>query len=78
MEKKQQNHYGIETDLKVDWEALGKSIERPSRTAVCHILDGDGKIVISQGRPARVHVEVPVSNVKEELKKRSLRFIGWY
>ncbi len=77
------DHFGLDDkdaaamDPYVDWESLGKSIEEPTRVAVCHILDGEGEIVMSEGRPATVHVEVP-TEYEEELKKRSLRFIGWF
>ena len=86
MKNKQEilDHFGLaETDVKElgkdpDFEVLAKSIENPTKVAVCDILDGDGEIVISQGKPARVHHEVPVKGYKEKLKKRSLRFIGWF
>jgi len=78
------DHYGLKEDdfekldKYVDWEALAKSIENPTRIAVCHVLDIDGKIIVSQGEPIRVHREVTVANAKEELKKKSLVFVEWW
>lgn len=78
------DHYGLEEgdfeqlDKYVDWDALYKYIRDPTKIAVCNILDVDGKIVVSQGGPIRVHKEVAVANFKEELKKKSLVFVEWW
>jgi len=78
------DHFGLdESDVEkldpfVDFKALAKSIEDPTKVAVCHILDGDGKIVVNYGKPVRVHVEVPIKNALKELAKMSLRWIKWF
>lgn len=77
------DHFGLddkdaeELDPYVDWEALGRSIEEPTKMAVCNIIDKRGKIVICEGKPARVHVEVNIKNYQEKLNKQSLRFVEW-
>jgi len=65
-------------DPNVDWESLARNIENPTRNAVCNILDKKGEIVISQGKPAKVLIEVTIENYEEELGKKSLRFVEWW
>lgn len=78
------DHFGLEEsdfeklDKYVDFEALAKYIRNPTRIAVCHIIDVDGKIVVNQGEPIRVHEEVTVANPQEELKKKELVFVEWW
>ena len=78
------DHYGLDEgdfeklDKLVDWEALAKYIRNPTKIAVCEIIDIDGKIVVSQGEPVRIHMEVPVANAEEELKKKGLVFVEWW
>lgn len=79
------DHFGLkETDIEaldpyVDWKALEKSIDNPTKSAVCNILDAKGNIVMSERKPAKVIFDVPVANTfKEELEKRSLKFVEWW
>ena len=78
------DHFGLDEndyqklDPLVDWEALARYIENPTKIAVCHILDVDGKIVMRNSEPIRVHEEVAVENAEEELKKNSLVFVEWW
>lgn len=82
--KKVLDHFGLdENDYErlsscVDWESLAKSIENPTKVAVCNVLDGNGEIVMSNGKPTRVFEEVQVENAQEELKKKSLLFVEWW
>jgi len=62
----------------VDFEALAKQIRNPTKTAVCNVLDGEGKIVADGEGPVRVHIEVAVSNAEKILAEKSLRFIEWF
>ena len=78
------DHFGLEEkdfeklDPYVNWVALARSIENPTKTAVCNILDAGGKIVVSNGRPVRVHVEVPVKDTLKILAQKSLRWLKWW
>lgn len=85
-------HYELEEsdferlDPIVDWESLAKSIETPTKVAICHTLDAKGKVVMrkfepSLGKPeepAISYVEVHVNNAEAELRKKSLRFVKWW
>lgn len=86
------DHYELEDadferlDPIVDWESMAKSIENPTKTAVCHTLNAKGEVVMrrfepSLGKPeepAIVYVEVHVNNAEEELKQKPLVFIEWW
>lgn len=63
-----------ELELIVDIDALAKQIRNPTKVAVCNILDGDGKVVISEGKPAKIGVEVE----SEKQIPKSMRFLKWF
>jgi len=67
-----------ELERSVDIEALARPIENPTKIAVCNIIDGDGNVVVSSGKPARVYEEVPVETAAKELEKKSLRWLKWW
>lgn len=45
--------------MLVDWFRFSRSLESPKCSAVCNIIDRDGMIVKSSGRPVTVLIEVP-------------------
>jgi len=67
-----------ELERSVDIEALARHIEEPTKIAVCNIIDRDGDVVVSSGKPAVVYEEVPVKNAVKELAKKSLRWLKWW
>lgn len=73
-------HFGLksrdypELERIVDFDALAQHIRNPIKTAVCNILDDDGKVVISRGKPAKIGVEVE----SEKQIPKSLRFLKWF
>lgn len=62
----------------VDWGSLAKSIENPTKLAVCEILDKKGQVVMDEGRPATILWDVPAENPEVELKKKGFRFLEWW
>ena len=70
-------HFGLDENVGryVDFEALARSLETPTKVAVCHILGKDGKIVISNGKAVKVYREVQVGS-EQELK--GLVFVEWW
>ena len=62
----------------VDFEAMANSIRKSTKIAVCNILDGKGDVVVNNGKPVRVHIEVAVKDALKELAKKSLRWIKWF
>ena len=58
----------------VDIDAMAQHIRKPTKTAVCNILDGEGKVVISRGEPVKVGVEVE----SEKQIPKSMRFLKWF
>ena len=68
-------------DRFIDWTQLARNIDRPTRTAICHILDANGDIVQIQDRPVTVGREIVAcseSEVSEILAKKSLVFVRWW
>ena len=72
-------HFGLDENddvgRYVDFDALARSLETPTKVAVCHILGKDGKIVISNGKAVKVYREVQVGS-EQELK--GLVFVEWW
>jgi hypothetical protein len=65
----------------MNWSATARSIDHPIRTALCHILDGYGRIVTNQGKPVVVAREVSANTAgkaAEILSKSSLVFVKWW
>jgi len=87
LERSQQlvlDHFGLEEEdlpeleRRVDIEALAKQIAKPTKVAVCNVLDGDGKVVTNAEGPVRVYREVPVKDALKILAKKSLRWLKWW
>lgn len=77
------DHYGLDAiDLPslghLDFDAMAENIRKPTKTAVCNILGKKGEIITFGGDPIKVGVEVEVKKAKEELKKKSMRFVKWF
>ena len=56
-------HYGLNERhmprlSHLDFDAMAAFIRKPTKTALCNVLDGDGKIVADGGGPIRVGVTV--------------------
>jgi len=69
-------------DDLIDWRATAKLLDQPPvNTALCHIIDKRGDIVISEGEPVVVARDVVAdteAEVAEILAKESLNFIRWW
>ncbi|TKJ38950.1 MAG: hypothetical protein CEE38_04440 [Planctomycetes bacterium B3_Pla] len=69
-------------DPLLDWRATTKLMDqRPARTALCHILDGNGEIVRDQGRPVVVARDIEASSEAEAvgiLSRSSHAFVRWW
>ena len=68
-------------DRFIDWTALARSIDHPGKTAICHVLDGNGEIVKIQGRSVTVAREIVAcseSEAAEILAKESKTFVKWW
>lgn len=87
LERNQQlvlDHFGLEEkdlpelERSVDIEALAKQIAKPTKVAVCNVLDGAGKVVTNAEGPVRVYREVPVKNALKILAEKSLRWLKWW
>ena len=67
----------IEMDKVADWDEMVKN----KKTAICYILDKEGKIVKNEGIKVRVAVEIDVQDascIEVFLKKQSKVFLGWF
>ena len=62
----------------VDWQAVEENIRKPKKLAVCHLLDGNGKVVNRCGVPLVVFEEVLVEGHEQILLDRSKKFIRWW
>ncbi|MBL7186845.1 MAG: hypothetical protein ISS70_11020 [Phycisphaerae bacterium] len=68
-------------DPILDWCATAKLMDHPIRTAMCHILDGDGKTVLDNGRPVVVARDVEAdteAEAAEILSRSSHVFVEWW
>ena len=65
-------------DKYIDWEAVDEDIRRPKKDAVCHVLDGSGKVILRKGKPVEVIEEVYIDNYEEILRARSKEFVRWW
>jgi len=65
----------------LDWDAIDKSIEHPTKLALCHVLDGRGQKVACDGRLVVVAREIAAcseSEASEILAKESKVFVKWW
>ena len=69
-------------DPLLDWRATAKLMDQPpTRTALCHILDGSGNIIACDGRPVVVARDVDIGTeaaVAEILSRSSHLFVKWW
>ena len=68
-------------DPIMDWATTAKSINCPTRTALCHIIDGCGRVVTDRGKPVVVARDVETSTEAEAaeiLSRSSHVFVRWW
>ena len=69
-------------DPILDWRATAKLMDKPPvRTALCHILDGSGKVVRHLGEPVVVARDIEADNEVEAaaiLRRSSHVFVRWW
>jgi len=68
-------------DRFIEWEAYVKNLDNPTRIALCHILDAEGRKVCINGVPVQVAQEIPACSESEAariLKKQSKVFVRWW
>jgi hypothetical protein len=69
-------------DPLIDWRETAKLLEQPpTRVALCHILDGAGKVIRRDGKPVVVARNVKANNeveATEILRRSSLVFVKWW
>jgi hypothetical protein len=68
-------------DKFIDWEQYAKNLEHPTKVALCHVLDGQGRKVCLNGVPVQVAQEIPACSESEAarlLKKQSKVFVRWW
>ena len=61
--------------LDRDRKATARAIDYRSRTVICNILDGNGKIVLCNGVPVEVARNFSAHNLDANLAKESLAFV---
>ena len=67
----------LNLDKFADWDEMVKN----KKTAICYILDKEGKIVENEGIKVRVAVDIDAqdsSYVEKILEKQSKRFLEWF
>ena len=68
-------------DKFIDWEQYAENLDSPTKTALCHILDGQGLKVCINGVPVQVAQEIPACSESEAakiLEKQSKVFVRWW
>lgn len=61
-------------EIGLDWAKMAAELDRPTRPAICNILDNRGLVVKKNGRPVEVLMDVPVRY--EDAPNRWLQWRG--